>query len=470
MRAAKLIQRTRQAATPTGKNFPARHLIGADGMPKPFHRAQELAYDSERRIVAMIAGTQSGKTAFGSWWLYNEILKRGGGDYLAVTSSFDLFKLKMLPALRDTFEHSLGIARFWSGDRVLELKDPKTGEFKAKRADDLMWARIILRSAESLGGLESATAKGAWLDEAGQDSFLLDAWRAILRRVTLYKGRLLITTTLYNLGWVKNQVIDRAADGGTVSLENMGNGAEIEVTDSQKNNVCLIQFDSTVNPLFPMDEYEHARATMPADEFEMFYRGRVARLRSLIYDCFDRRKHTCPRFAIPKEWKRYLGLDFGGANTAAMFYAEEPESGKLYCYREYHAGGRTAKDHVEALMSGEPMLPLCAGGSNSEGQWRDEFRAGGLAVRPPDVADVNVGISRVYGYHKEDRIIYFDDLEGILDQKGSYKRKRDKNGEVTDEIENKNSFHFLDAERYIIGWLAGRGKVKLKTGVNPFYS
>lgn len=434
-------------------NWPGRHLMGADGQPKPFHRAQEFAYDSQRRIVAMIAGTQSGKTGFGPWWLYDELLRRGGGDYLAVTASFDLFKLKMLPSLREVFENIFGIARFWSGDRILEIKNPVTGEFMAKRSDDAMWARIILRSAESLGGLESATAKGAWLDEAGQDSFGLDAWRAIRRRVTLYRGRMLLTTTLYNLGWLKQQVIDKALTGGVTTIEQMGNGGEVEVTDNAATDICLVQFDSIVNPLFPLDEYEHARATMPADEFEMFYRGRVAALRSLIYDCFDRRIDTCPRFAIPPEWKRYMGLDFGGVHTAAVFYAEEPTTGVLYGYREYLAGGRTAKDHVEELLRGEPTRPLCVGGSKSEGQWRDEFRAGGLPVREPEISEVDLGLSRVYGAHKQHKIIYFDDLEGLLDQKGSYKRKRDKTGEITQEIENKNSFHFLDAERYIIGWL-----------------
>ena len=47
--------------------------------------------------------------------------------------------------------------------------------------------------------------------------------------------------------------------------------------------------------------------------------------------------------------------------------------------------------------------------------------------------------------------MYYQNLHGILDEKGRYRRKRDKQtGELIDEIEDKNSFHHLDAERYII--------------------
>ncbi|MBU2685550.1 MAG: hypothetical protein KKF27_20105, partial [Gammaproteobacteria bacterium] len=116
----------------------------------------------------MLSGKQGGKTSFAPWWLWREIQhpERGGsGDYIAATSTYDLFKLKMLPELRICFEQILGVGRYWSGDRIIELRDPDTGRFWAKRADDPMWGRVVLRSAQASGGLEAATAKAAWLDE-----------------------------------------------------------------------------------------------------------------------------------------------------------------------------------------------------------------------------------------------------------------------------------------------------------------
>ena len=398
-----------------------------------FHPAQSQCWQSRRRFTAFIAGTQSGKTSYGPWHLWQWTRTYGGGDYIAATASYDLFKLKMLPEILNTFEHVLRIGRYWSGDKVLELQDPTTERFLARRGDDPMWGRIILRSAQSEGGLESASARGAWLDEAGQDDFGLGAWEAVLRRLSLSRGPVLITTTPYNLGWLKSQVYDRWRAGDPDYL--------------------VVQADSTINPLFPKEELERARRDLPRWKFDLFYRGVFTRPAGLIYDSFDEDRHKCPRFAIPVHWPRYLGLDFGGVNTAGLFYAEEPGTNRLYLYREYKAGGRTAAEHAQALLKGEPGIPVCVGGSRSEGQWRSEFRAGGLPVREPGIREVEVGIDRVYGCHKRGEIIVFDDLAGYLNQKMTYSRVLNDAAEPTEAIENKSEYHFMDAERYIVGWL-----------------
>jgi hypothetical protein len=409
------------------------------------HTGQARAWRSNKRFVVVLAGTQSGKTSFGPLWVKREIDRTGAGDHLAITASYDLFKLKMLPALRETFEHVYGIGRYWSGDRIIELRDPATGLFWAKHADNPMWGRIILRSAEAGGGLEATTAKSAWLDEAGQDSFTIDVWEAVLRRLSLARGRCLLTTTIYNLGWLKTKLYDEWAKARKHHPE-----------------IDVIQFDSILNPAFPRAEWDRARESMPAWKFGMFYRGLYERPAGLIYDSFKdypavNGGHLVPRFAIPDSWQRYLGLDFGGVNTAALFLAEEPSTRRLYLYREYKAGGRTAKEHAIELLRGEPMVPFCVGGSKSEGQWRREFRMGGLPVAEPDISEIEIGIDRVYGAFKRGEIFIFDDCAGVLEELRSYSRRLDASGEPTEEIENKSDYHRLDALRYIAGRIR-RGK------------
>src|SRR6185436_14337450 len=244
----------------------------ADGtLSYHLHRGQSRAHHSQRRFVVVLAGTQGGKTSYGPIWLDREIYgdnRRqgcGAGGYIAATASYDLFKLKMLPSLREHFEHHLGIGRYWSGDRIIELA-PEPGQFWARRADDSMWARIILRSAESPGGLESATAKAAWLDEADQDSFTLEVWEAILRRLSLARGRVLITTTIYAWAWIKAQLYDRWKAGDT----------DIEV----------VQFDSILNPSFPRAEFDDRRDKMQVWKFNRTYRGLADKPAGLISDSF----------------------------------------------------------------------------------------------------------------------------------------------------------------------------------------
>jgi hypothetical protein len=100
------------------------------------------------------------------------------------------------------------------------------------------------------------------------------------------------------------------------------------------------------------------------------------------------------------------------------------------------------------------------GGAKSEGQWRDEFRAAGLPVGEPAVSDVWVGINRVYGVMKANRLYIFDTCEKTLGQIGTYSRKMNKaTGEpIPDEIANKSEYHYLDMLRYILSSLEGESE------------
>jgi hypothetical protein len=403
------------------------------------HEAQAKVWQSERRFTFYIAGTQSGKTSFGPWWLWREIRKGGAGDYLAVTASFDLFKLKMLPEMRTIFEHVLKIGRYWAGDKVIELQDPEKGEFWASRSDDPMWGRIILRSASAEGGLESATAQAAWLDEVGQDEFTLGAWEAVLRRLALSQGRVLGTTTPYNLGWLKSQVFDRWRSGD--------------------GDYLVVQAESTANPAFPRAEYERAKRTMTPWKFQMFYAGQFARPAGLIYGDYvdDRAGNLVAPFPIPAEWPRYVGLDFGGVNTANVWLAEDVDRAAYYLYREYLDGGKSTPEHARvALEHAETeRVVRWVGGSKSEGQQRDDWTAAGVYVLEPEVSDVESGIDRVIQLLREKRLFVFEDCTGIRDEFGTYSRELDESGQPTEKIKNKERFHRLDALRYIAQTLVG---------------
>ena len=394
------------------------------------HPGQARAWRSEARFVAIIAGSQSGKTSFLPWWLWREIQRCGSGDYIAATASFDLFKLKFLPAIREVMEHILRIGRYWAGDRIIELADPE-GKFLAKAASDPMWGRIILRSAAAGGGLESATAKAALLDEAGQDNFGVEDWEAVLRRLSLSQGRVLIGTTPYNLGWLKSEIYDRWTAGDS--------------------NYEVIQFASLENPTFPRAEFERAKATMPAWRFQMMYQGLFSRPAGLIYDSFESDIHTCAPFALPASWPVYLGVDFGGANTALLWVAEEPGTGRLFVFDEKLSGGKSTQQHcaeVMETMRGRNFVQAW-GGAPGETQQRWDWTASGVEVMAPPVGDVEAGIDRVTQLLKEKRLKVFRTCRGVLDEFGTYRRKLDKMGQATEEIEQKRTFHRLDALRYV---------------------
>ena len=101
------------------------------------------------------------------------------------------------------------------------------------------------------------------------------------------------------------------------------------------------------------------------------------------------------------------------------------------------------------------MVPTCVGGSKSEGQWRDEFALGGLPVMAPSISDVEVGIDRVYGAIASGRIRVLASCKRFLDEVTSYSRELDNMGQPTEKIDDKASYHTLDAVRYVVGWIRG---------------
>lgn len=416
------------------------------------HRGQTQARLCQKRFIVVLAGTQSGKTSYGPLWLWDEIRNCGAGDYMIAAPSYQLIEKKAVPEFVNLFEKTLKLGRLIRSPIMQFIFSPE-GEEKAFGSVQAVPTRVIFGHAANPDSLESATIKGAWLDEAGQKAFKLESWEAILRRLSIAQGRVLITTTPYDLGWLKQVIYDRWNSYQKQGLSH----PEIEV----------IRFDSTENPNFPKAEFERAKRDMPAWKFNMFYRAIFTRPAGLIYDSFDFEHHVIEPFAIPDHWQRYFGLDFGGVNTACVKYARRPSDNKLILYEEYLQGGKTAKEHGIELLRHEPKIetayklpeyqeirkPLACGGSFSEDQWRLEFRQGGLAVAPPDIKDVEVGIDRVYGFHKRNEVLVFNTCKFYLEQKGTYSRELDDFGNPLEGIEAKETFHLMDAERYILGYL-----------------
>ena len=354
---------------------------------------------------------------------------------MAVTATYDLFKLKMLPEMLRVFTNIIPGWTWAAGDRV--LTSGKGDEQK----------RIILRSANSPEGLESATAKGAWLDECGQDAFRLESWEAVQRRLALAQGRVLGTTTPYNLGWLKTEVYNRWRSGN--------------------HDYHVIQFRSTMNPTFPVDEYERAKSVLPTWKFKMFYDGEFSRPAGMIYGDFDEDIHVIAPFDIPAAWPRYVGIDFGAVHTAILWLAESPETGVIYLYRESLEGDKSTQQHAEGVKKNaeHENVVRYTGGAKSEKQQRWDWQAAGVDVHESPIIDVEAGIDRVVERLKTKTLFIFNTCRGTIDEIGTYSRELDDFGEPTEKIKDKETFHRLDALRYGVSAIFPM----VVTVPNPFY-
>src|SRR3989304_9133255 len=133
-----------------------------------FHPGQWRAWNSRRRFVAVLAGTQGGKTSFYPHWPYREIQQKGPGDYMVVTPTFPLLELKALPEFLKLFSDFLSRGRYTaSPSRHFSFSARGQQRTFSNWGHDYR-TNVFFGYAADPESLESATAKAACLDEAGQ--------------------------------------------------------------------------------------------------------------------------------------------------------------------------------------------------------------------------------------------------------------------------------------------------------------
>lgn len=201
-------------------------------------------------------------------------------------------------------------------------------------------------------------------------------------------------------------------------------------------------------------------SNMSGSRLLRLYHGLWAAPEGAIYDVFDEDKHVVKHFDPPALWPRAVGVDPFGAYIAAVWLAWDAQSGILNVYREYYREfGETTPGHVDNILResrGETVFAWVGGGP-SERQARADWAGAGIPLLEPPIGDVWAGIDRVYQLLKDFKLVIHDNCPNLLSEIGSY-RRRLKDGVPTEAIESKESFHMLDALRYIVAWLTEPGE------------
>ena len=83
---------------------------------------------------------------------------------------------------------------------------------------------------------------------------------------------------------------------------------------------------------------------------ERFVHGKWTKMSGLIYHEFDENVHLVDPFAIPAQWVKFRGNDWGvDAPATAAFWAMSPE-GVFYKFDEYEDREKTAEEHADAIQ------------------------------------------------------------------------------------------------------------------------
>jgi len=144
-----------------------------------------------------------------------------------------------------------------------------------------------------------------------------------------------------------------------------------------------------------------------------------------------------------------------------IWVAYDPHKDRYIIYRESLRGNMTTKEHCkQALFDGRnENVIIWTGGAKSETQQRMDWVDAGIPIKEPSIADVESGLDRVIELFKTNRLFIFSDLKGLLDEIGTYSREVDEQGNPTDKIKDKNTFHRLDGLRYVASRLGEKVKI-----------
>mgnify|MGYP001603256368 CR=1 FL=1 len=371
-------------------------------------------------VLAAVAGTGGGKTITGYWWLHSRMEAYPGNTWGMAEPTYSMLSKIILmssdpgrPSLEQYFTLVGHHPKYHAVDRIMETD----------------FGKIYLGSADNPDSMQGAAVRGYWLDEGGQMSLL--AYDTAHQRVSMMQGQVLITTTPYKMGWLKTEVVDKAG----------------------KDGIAVEVWRSIDRPGYPIESYEAERRRLPPWRFAMMYDAQFEQPAGLIYSAFNERVCLIDRFPIPKEWLIYSGHDFGGANPAAVFYAQDPATGNFYLFNEYLPGpGRSTYEHTKEfkqLVTGYNVIKR-VGGSHQEEEIRQGYSAHGWVINEPKLNKVEAQIDKVVGMHQLNKIFVFRDMRNYLDEKRSFSRKLSANFTPTEDIEDESRFHLMAAERYIL--------------------
>lgn len=410
-----------------------RRAVGRIDYSQPrdwFHADQLAAWGSAAREVAIVAGSRAGKTCLAPWLALREIQARGGNGGIIVSPTYALMERALLPTCLDAWR---GMGTYSESKRRFDFSSSQCASMGVERA----WAWFGY--GENPDSLESFEAQwGAVLDECGQRAFKRQSQEALRRRCAIHQSRLFYLTTPYEWNWLKTDVVDKARE---------------------RDDIDVFNFSSLSNPVFPRDEWDRQKSLLPQWRFDMMYRGLFTRPAGQVFEVFDPDIHVVPDCAIPSQWVRVQGVDFGEANTAAVWLARLPggdeANARFVVAATYHGGHKGISDHVAAWRR-HGDVHASFGGAPSEDDWRAGFAGEGWPIVRPPTRDREYGLQAIHAMLASRRLFVLASCEGLIRELFEMSYEVGADGEVNPlRIEDERVYHLIAALRYAVVGIVG---------------
>lgn len=331
--------------------------------PLPYQR--EL-HNDPHRFRTIVAGRRSGKTVFSVNELIRLALTRGLavpywyiGPYYNQSKmiAWDLL-LKYVP-------------------KELQAKKPHESELTVFLVNG---ATISLKGADRPSSLEGVALGALIVDEVASISHFSSLWEYSLRPMLAdYRSPAIFISKPKGF----NGFYDLAKRGDHRNLLE-GDPPESGLDE----DYMTFRFETEMNCLehhhgyLAHTEIAHAERHMSPEAFAQEFCARFTVYSGLVHKVFRREIHVIEPFAIPEEWRRIRGWDFGFNHpTASLRIAIDPDDNLFVecCYKQSEL---SITDHAAAIHAQDTALPFVSGFGDPSGvQWMKEFRERGITIR-----------------------------------------------------------------------------------------
>lgn len=371
------------------------------------HPFQWQTMQSEKRFVAMIAGSGGGKTHFGPVWLAQEIQKYPKDTFLIVAPTFKMLQRTVIPKIELCFKGT-----FFEG----ELKETKLQYLLPNNGI------IYFGSADNPDSLEGVHVRAAWLDEASLMS--RDLWIVVQGRLGRHQGRCLITTTPRAFNWLYHDFYRRFLDGD--------------------KDFDVIQFRSIDNPHYPREEFDRMRNALDSRIFEMRYCGQFRKMSGLVYPDFG------PESIVDNTNRNFIevryGVDWGYNNPAVILALGADNDGVWYLLDEWCERGKLLDDVIIQAQAMQKRYGIgvfyC---DPSQPAYIDAFNKNGLPTLGADNS-IPPGIQAVGMLIKTKCLKVSRSCKNTIEEFETYHYPED----AKKDLPVKEDDHCMDALRYAI--------------------
>jgi hypothetical protein len=155
-------------------------------------------------------------------------------------------------------------------------------------------------------------------------------------------------------------------------------------------------------------------------------------------------------FAIPSHWPRMYAMDVGWRRTAALWLAQDPDTGLMYAYAEHYRGRAIPMVHAQAIKGRGDWIPGTIDPASRTSSQKDGeqllylYQNQGLKLTPA-INAVEAGIHSVWTMLQTGQLKLFSTLVNTFAEMRMYRRELDDKGKG--KIVKKND-HLMDCLRY----------------------